>query len=162
MVGLVARHSAFAALAGASARVLAVTAVFVIAAPPVAAAAFIILVEGFRMLAGLGFDWSITSDTFLASFVPEVYIYGSGPAAAAGVVVGLRVALSGQAGAWFALATGFLIGACVVAIILAIREPSESRELPLLAFTYAHVVACMVSTLAASRLAQYLLRRVAP
>jgi hypothetical protein len=98
-------------------RLIAVVIVFVVIGPPVGAIVLVGLVEGldrygYPDLEGLDRHWVTLFDLILA--VPVSYWYGTMPAAAAGLVIGVRQVFFGRATWPMALATGFVVALAVL------------------------------------------------
>lgn len=95
--------------------VLAVVLVFVLLGPPVGALVFMLTTA----LIGFGKGVDLAGLTWVALFaviyaVPFSYLIGVVPAAAAGLLVGVRQAYFGPATAFYAAGAGLLVGICLL------------------------------------------------
>jgi hypothetical protein len=93
------------------ARLISIVLVFMVVGPPVGAMVFMLTVA----LIGLGARADLQGLTWVAMFaviyaVPFSYLIGVGPAAAAGLIVGIRQTYFGRVRWWFALAAGIVVG----------------------------------------------------
>jgi hypothetical protein len=131
-------------------RLIATVIVFVVIGPPVGALALVLLVEslghyGNPDLGDFDRHWLTLLDLVLA--VPVSYWYGTMPAAAAGLVIGIRQAFFGRATWPMALATGFIVALAVLA--RSGRHPfaamADGRAFPESAIA---TLACLVATMA--------------
>jgi len=130
-------------------RFIAVVIVFVVIGPPVGALALVLLVEslghyGNPDIEGFDRHWVTLLDLVLA--VPVSYWYGTMPAAAAALVIGIRQAFFGRATWPMALATGFIVALAVLARSgqRPVAAMAEGRAFPESAIV---MLACLVATM---------------
>jgi hypothetical protein len=130
-------------------RLIAIVIVFVVIAPPVGALVLVGLVEGldrygYGELDGSDRNWVTLVDLVLA--VPVSYWYGTAPAAAAGLVIGIRQSFFGRATWPLPLATGFIVA--LVVLERSGRHPftvmPDDRSFPASAIV---MLACLVATM---------------
>ena len=93
-------------------RLVWILLVFVVVGPPIGALAFMLALA----FVGMGYRVDLGGLTWVALFaviygIPFGYLIGIGPAAAAGLIVGIRQAFFGRMAWWLALATGLVVGA---------------------------------------------------
>ena len=102
--------------AGRIARLLATVLVFVVLGPPLGAVIWIGILAALSLPPPTDADPSFTWFTLLGLLyaVPMSYFFGAGPAAAAGLVVGLAQSFVGRAGWPLALGTGLVVGVVVL------------------------------------------------
>jgi len=130
-------------------RLIAVVIVFVLIGPPVGALVLVVLVEslgqyGYGDVDGFDRSWLTLLDLVLA--VPVSYWYGTVPAAAAGLVIGIRQAFFGRATWPLPLATGFIVA--LVVLERSGQHPfamPDDRSFPASAIV---MLACLVATMA--------------
>jgi hypothetical protein len=92
-------------------RMFAILLTFILVGPPIGAMMFMLVVA----LIGMGERADLAGLTWVALFsliyaIPFGYLIGVGPAAAAGLLVGIRQAFFGRMRWYFAAATGILVG----------------------------------------------------
>jgi hypothetical protein len=136
--------------AGRIARLLATVLVFVVLGPPLGAVIWIGILAALSMppqmdAADPSFTWFTLLGLLYA--VPMSYFFGAGPAAAAGLVIGLAQSFVGRAGWPLALGTGL-----VVAVVVLERSndgalPAVSDRSALPEYSAIMILACLISTL---------------
>ena len=131
-------------------RLLATVLVFVVLGPPLGAVIWIGILASLSMppqldAAAPSFTWFTLLGLIYA--VPMSYFFGAGPAAVAGLVIGLAQSFVGRAGWPLALGTGLVVAVVVL-------ERSGEGTLPVAAdqggfpeFSAIMILACLISTL---------------
>jgi hypothetical protein len=145
--GLVRRTPSLAARLG---RLIAVVLVFVVLGPPLGAVIWIGVLAGLSIPpdwdgAEPGFTWFTLLGLIYA--VPMSYFFGTAPAAAAGLVIGLVQSFIGRAGWPLALGTGLVVAVAVIersgqGTLAATADRSPFPEYPAVM-----ILACLVSTM---------------
>jgi hypothetical protein len=127
-------------------RLIAIVLVYVVLAPPIGAVIWVALVAGIGMppewdVAGPDLHWLTLLGLVYA--VPMSYFFGAGPAAAAGLVIGITQSFVGRAGWPLALGTGL-----VVAIVVLDRSGQGTfAGTPFPEYPAVMILACLIPTL---------------
>jgi hypothetical protein len=135
-------------LAARLGRLIAVVLVFVLLGPPLGAVIWVAMLAGLSMppdwdAAEPGFRWFTLLGLIYA--VPMSYVFGVGPAALAGLVIGAVQSFVGRAGWPLALATGL-----AVAVVMLQRRgegPFAGTPGPLPEDAAIMILACLLATL---------------
>jgi len=107
----VRRSPSLAARAGMA---IGIVIVFVVVGPPVGFLTFLIASSPSDAMDTLTTLWSPPYFVVLIGGIAMSYVFGGGPLALAGLVVGIRQAYFGPGTWWIALATGLAVGVAVL------------------------------------------------
>ena len=142
--------SAGPSVGGRIGRLLATMLVFVVLGPPLGAVIWIGILAALSMppqtdAADPSFTWFTLLGLLYA--VPMSYFFGAGPAAAAGLVVGLAQSFVGRAGWPLALGTGLVVGVVVLERSGEGALPAAPDQSAFPEYSAIMILACLVATL---------------